>query len=243
MKNYIQDLIEKIWEWRDAYLDAIRTMQSQNTNVTNPEPVNDPPPKEPEEEPDDGGKEAAAQALAAEAQEIIRKVHNGTIPQTASGWRPSARKMGYSEDAIAIALKALNDSKAGGGYDYCYEEALRLVGSYDTGGFTGVFGPEGKLAFLHEKELVLNKEDTANILNAVDIVRSISKQLDRQAQIATLGFAGKASINASISDGQSTQVEQEVTIHAEFPNATDQSEIREAILGLVNYTAQYVARR
>jgi hypothetical protein len=30
------------------------------------------------------------------------------------------------------------------------------------------------LAILHEKELVLNKEDTANILNAVNAVRSLS---------------------------------------------------------------------
>ena len=32
--------------------------------------------------------------------------------------------------------------------------------SYDTGGYTGKWGPEGKLATLHEKELVLNKQDT-----------------------------------------------------------------------------------
>ena len=29
--------------------------------------------------------------------------------------------------------------------------------AYDTGGYTGAFGPEGRLAMLHEKELVLNK--------------------------------------------------------------------------------------
>ena len=31
---------------------------------------------------------------------------------------------------------------------------------FDTGGYTGQWGQEGKVAMLHEKELVLNKTDT-----------------------------------------------------------------------------------
>jgi hypothetical protein len=49
--------------------------------------------------------------------------------------------------------------------------ANRSVGSFDTGGYTGEWGSDGRAAILHEKELVLNKADTANILAAVDIVR------------------------------------------------------------------------
>jgi hypothetical protein len=30
----------------------------------------------------------------------------------------------------------------------------------DTGGYTGDWGPDGKIAMLHQKELVLNAEDT-----------------------------------------------------------------------------------
>jgi hypothetical protein len=33
-----------------------------------------------------------------------------------------------------------------------------------TGGYTGAWGATGRLAILHEKELVLNKQDTLNIL-------------------------------------------------------------------------------
>jgi hypothetical protein len=40
-----------------------------------------------------------------------------------------------------------------------------------TGMYTGEWGSEGKLAILHEKELVLNKEDTANMLAAVGMIR------------------------------------------------------------------------
>ena len=76
-----------------------------------------------------------------------------------------------------------------------------------------------------------------------DIVRTISKHIEQQAQSAMLGFASKATSHSGIGESQTIQVEQDVTIRAEFPNATDQNEIKEAILGLVNYTAQYVARR
>jgi hypothetical protein len=49
---------------------------------------------------------------------------------------------------------------------------------FDTGGYTGMWGPEGKLAFLHEKEIVLNKEDTSNLLESIALLRSILATID-----------------------------------------------------------------
>ena len=49
--------------------------------------------------------------------------------------------------------------------------------SFDSGGYTGPWGSEGKLALLHEKELILNKTDTENILDAVNIIRSMSQSI------------------------------------------------------------------
>jgi len=43
---------------------------------------------------------------------------------------------------------------------------------FATGGYTGEWAggnTDGRLAFLHQKELVLNPEDTVNMLNAVKI--------------------------------------------------------------------------
>lgn len=51
------------------------------------------------------------------------------------------------------------------------------VPSFDTGGYTGEFGNEGRVGILHEKELILNKEDTNNVLQAVDIARFIASGL------------------------------------------------------------------
>ncbi|MFR4987168.1 MAG: phage tail tape measure protein [Lachnospirales bacterium] len=52
------------------------------------------------------------------------------------------------------------------------------IPTFGTGGYTGNFGNEGKLAVLHQKELVLNQNDTKNILNIVDIARNIIGSLN-----------------------------------------------------------------
>ena len=52
---------------------------------------------------------------------------------------------------------------------------------FNTGGYTGEWGPEGRLAVLHQKELVLNAQDTENFLHAIDVVRSIADIIDLRA--------------------------------------------------------------
>jgi hypothetical protein len=47
------------------------------------------------------------------------------------------------------------------------------LASLDTGGYTGRWGAYGKLAMLHEKELVLNKNDTENFLASMEILERI----------------------------------------------------------------------
>jgi hypothetical protein len=42
-----------------------------------------------------------------------------------------------------------------------------------TGGYTGEWRNSGKLAILHEKELILNKYDTANMLSAIGVIRDL----------------------------------------------------------------------
>ena len=44
---------------------------------------------------------------------------------------------------------------------------------FDTGGYTGNWGPDGKCAMLHEKELVLNKDDTSNFLMSIELLNHI----------------------------------------------------------------------
>lgn len=113
-------------------------------------------------------------------------------------------------------------------------------GSFDTGGYTGEWGLDGKFAMLHEKELVLNKDDTTHFLQAIDIVRQISEMIDLNA-LSSAG--GLSSLLAATASSSSQKLEQQVTIHAEFPNVTDKDQITEAFTDLVNLASQYANRK
>lgn len=113
------------------------------------------------------------------------------------------------------------------------------IGAFSSGGYTGDWGPEGKLAVLHQKELVLKPSDTENILSAVSIIRDISNTIDRYASISrAIGL----SLAPNIHTTEST-VEQNVKIEATFPNVSNHSEIEEAFNNLVNEAAQYAYRK
>lgn len=106
---------------------------------------------------------------------------------------------------------------------------------FDTGGYTGDWhSSEGRLAMLHEKELVLKKEDTTNFLDALEILRSLN--LSMFNNLTNLNTVRTPSVVDSLSSV--TPIEQNVTIHAEFPDATDAQEIKEAFEELVNLATQ-----
>ena len=114
-------------------------------------------------------------------------------------------------------------------------------GSFDTGGYTGEWGDtQGKFAMLHQKEIVLNEDDTTNFLKTVDIVRQIAEMIDLNALSSAGGFN---SLFAATTSNLATTLQQEVTIHAEFPNATDKDEISAAFSDLVNLASQYANRK
>ena len=118
--------------------------------------------------------------------------------------------------------------------------STNLVG-YDTGGYTGDWSDgSGKLALLHSKEIVLNANDTQNILKAVESVRAMTAAMKGATLAEAVGSI--SSIGKSIETANS-RVDQNVNITAEFPNATSADEIREAILGLNNQVLHYTHRK
>ena len=183
-----------------------------------------------------------ASEFAKEAEKLVKAVHNGTVKNDGSGWKSNARAAGYSETAITLALKAFNDSKAGSGYDYYYDKALELVKGYDTGGYTGEWGPDGRWALLHQKEIVLNAADTKNILQVVDIVRELVNQIDFNSMGMFANLTHSLGQQLTHADFGNT-LDQNVTITAEFPNATNREEISAAFGDLVNLAAQYAGRK
>lgn len=127
-------------------------------------------------------------------------------------------------------------------------QALGIPG-FATGGYTGIFD-DAKLAFLHQKELVLNQSDTENILAAVqavrtigtDLFKSIEKSLDGNA-IAAMALMGQK-LNPVATTPIQDSIEQTVHIDkVEFPNVTSRTEIEEAFISLTNDAAQWARRK
>ena len=128
--------------------------------------------------------------------------------------------------AITAFQKANGGSDNGGKVGPKTKEWFRLKG-FDTGGYTGTWDDNnGRLAFLHQKELVLNSEDTKNILAATRTIR--------QAMVAKQDSL----ISAGVTPMGNDILEQNVHIEATFPNATSANEIEEALRNLVNAAAQ-----
>ena len=112
--------------------------------------------------------------------------------------------------------------------------------SMDTGGYTGEWGDSGKFAMLHEKELVLNAQDTKNFLDALNISRDIiNSMIEMNARASSLALGD---LFPSLVQDFGQTLEQTVTITAEFPDATDHNEIEEAFNNLLNTASQYANR-
>ena len=123
------------------------------------------------------------------------------------------------------------------------------VSRFDTGGYTGDWGKDGKMAVLHEKELVLNKEDTANMLDAVSAVRDISSIGDSVASNVENGVSNMVanSLNLPATDLSGNVDNSETSTNNTFEitmnvDGGDVEEIKDAILSLPTLASQYLSK-
>lgn len=120
--------------------------------------------------------------------------------------------------------------------------------SYDTGGYTGDWGSDGRLAVLHQKELVLNQEDTKNMLAAVQSIRELAPSMiaEMRARISGTAAASQSLFGSRYSgmrsafDRKATELAQSVQINADFPGVRDAIEIKEALESLIQTSAQRI---
>lgn len=135
------------------------------------------------------------------------------------------------------------------GYDSSNTEGLK------TGGYTGEWDngsneDNGKLAFLHQKELVLNEKDTVNFLDAINTVRDITSlsssigdtiisSIAAMLTKALTGIGGQTPIynNDNTKDDHSTIV---YNVEADFSGVSSKEEIIAAFKELPNLASQYV---
>jgi len=115
--------------------------------------------------------------------------------------------------------------------DYAETNIIGAPASFGTGGYTGEWGTDGRLALLHEKELVLNPEDTKNILDVVELTKAVIKSIDL---VNTINSHDLSALKSSTLTEMTGKIEQDVHITAEFPNATDREEIKAAFDDIIN---------
>lgn len=125
-------------------------------------------------------------------------------------------------------------------------ELLQQMGlpTFKKGGYTGEWGPEGRLAIIHEKELVLNSSDTEKL---VDILRdysglsiSTSTGFDKILSVLqNIITEFRTKVNTLSTRGAGSIAAQQVSIEATFPNVSVASEIEDAFNNLLNQAAQY----
>ena len=141
--------------------------------------------------------------------------------------------------------------------DYFYKKAPGYF-EYKTGGYTGSWNVgmpgtnNGKLAILHQKELVLNETDTSNLLKAVYTLREmvaaktntsgIADQLvaagNMQAQILAQVGTGILSSLASITTENANTSYRNMTVNADFSGVRSADAIYQALMELENYGMQ-----
>ena len=112
---------------------------------------------------------------------------------------------------------------------------------FASGGYTGEWGPGGKIAMLHQKELILKEGDTENFLASLEVLRDIVKVIDLHAMNAQLGGLLNSPQYHDY-EGTREVLEQQVHIEASFPNVSDRHEIEEALTTLVNKASQFTGR-
>lgn len=158
------------------------------------------------------------------------------------------------EDAIAwinarpeYGLNRSTTLKSGSFLDYSNSTSGRIM-KYATGGYTGDWGSDGRLAVLHQKELVLNQEDTKNMLAAVQSLRELAPSMIAEMRARISGtaaasqslFGSRYSGTRSAFDRKATELAQSVQINADFPGVRDAIEIKEALESLVQTSAQRI---
>ena len=129
--------------------------------------------------------------------------------------------------------------------------SVPVGGAHAKGGLADYTGLGWLDGTEQDPELVLNPEDTHNMLKIVDTVRKIDPdslatlmeayKINLASMYASLNMMNMSSIMSQYKT--SDVLEQYVTITAEFPNASDRNEIKEVFDGLVNRAAQFAKRK
>lgn len=237
---------QKFAETISTVLDMWRKIEDESTTPAPEEPSGGDPPSSPRTNTPSNPPRSGDDGVVKKG-EVVRLKRSGKLA-VSSDRRPTLtplrRYQGAELYVQMINRGARSPYHLGTRKRYSRSSAVgwvdkKQISGFDTGGYTGKWaGGSGKLAMLHQKEIVLNAGDTENFLKTVDIVRQISQTIDLNALSSAGGLS--AGLHAARAGGLSNDtLEQNVHITAEFPNATDKNEIIKAFDNVINLAAQY----
>lgn len=127
--------------------------------------------------------------------------------------------------------------------------ALSYV-AFASGGLNTFTGPAWLDGTKQKPEYVLNAEDTEKMFDAVDAVAGLDigyiedllATVQALAGSLVMGMGSLISTNYGTTANNNSNIQQDITINADFPNVTDQNEIVQAFEDLANLASQYVGR-
>lgn len=173
----------------------------------------------------------------------------------ASGWGNDPIRSGklikaYGKDFAQQVQSIINQNTRSGklvDYGSMKYSSYNLIG-YKQGGYLGNrFNADeivpnsdgGKLFIGHPGELILNQDDTANILNAVDMVRTMVAAARNGDYNDIIRQSGGIVDMDSIKDVDAQSGATYYQVECTFPNATGVEDIQKAILTLPDIAPQY----
>lgn len=119
------------------------------------------------------------------------------------------------------------------------------IKGFKSGGYTGSWSDStiekdnGKLAWLHQKELILNASDTSNMLKTVGLVRDMVQQLNGSSLSSINTLLG--SLNKIVGSNINNKTEcanNTININADFPSVQSSAEIEKAFKNLTSVALQ-----
>lgn len=172
----------------------------------------------------------------------------GKTNNTAGAFRNVKRDANEGRNSIIDFSSAISTLAGYGSYKVS-EGSKKKAASLDSGGYTGTWSnstnnAEGRMAILHEKELILNKEDTKNILETVKMQRGLMESIKGRGSSVKNSIQNMSSNISNIQNSnRMSTVEQNITLSPNFPNARDRSEIEAAFEGLLGKASTYVGKK
>ena len=227
-------MIQKI----KAYIDELNKAIQKNKDL-----ANTPTPSAPTTKPSNSNTSASKPSTPAPAPakkpgvgDIVRNVPNTWYSDSYAGapigtpkkWAKEFKVTHYKTDGRPrpYHIQGVNGGTGSGWVEWVGFKSGGYTGDWSkTGGLDGI---GGKAAILHQKEMVLNAQDTENMLKAVEMVRDYTDLLNKPLPTSNLNT--------------SETIEQTVNINADFSGVRNSSEIETAFENLVNKAIQYTRK-